>query len=200
MKPLQGRNEKGEEHNFNYLLPSLSQCHSCHKGGRFSSDFKPLGPRFQRLNRSVSDGRGHSYSQLDDWFVRWSAAEPSAVLPVSRSFELLPADITEYLDVNCGHCHNPGGLAASSGLYLDRHETDLTSMGVCKPPVASGGDQYSAISYDVEPGDPKASYLVQRMASQDVQIKMPELGRHLVDARGLEKISRWIEQLPIRCH
>ena len=43
-----------------------------------------------------------------------------------------------YLDVNCGHCHNPKGPADTSGLWLDAAHHDPRRLGLCKPPVAAG--------------------------------------------------------------
>jgi hypothetical protein len=69
-----------------------------------------------------------------------------------------------YLDINCGHCHNPTGLARTSGLYLNIEEMEPARYGVCKPPVAAGQGS-GGLDVDIEPGQPDASILVYRMES-----------------------------------
>ena len=65
-----------------------------------------------------------------------------------------------------------------------------------KPPVAAGqggGDRL----YSIEPGHPERSILYYRMDNNtDPDIMMPEIGRQLNHAEGLELIHRWIAQMP----
>jgi mono/diheme cytochrome c family protein len=103
-----------------------------------------------------------------------------------------------YLDINCGHCHNPAGPADTSGLFLDIDTLDLRRLGVCKPPVAAGrgsGDLFVAI----EPGKPEESIMAYRMASIDPGEAMPELGRSTVHREGVELIRQWIAALEPGC-
>ena len=83
-----------------------------------------------------------------------------------------------YLDVNCGHCHNPSGLARTSGLYLNIDETNPARYGVCKPPVAAGqgsGDR----EVDIVPGqpervDPHLSHGVDRARRRHARARPPD--------------------------
>ena len=45
-----------------------------------------------------------------------------------------------WLDINCAHCHQRGGPAETSGLYLNLEEKDITKPGVFRPPIAAGRD------------------------------------------------------------
>ena len=104
-----------------------------------------------------------------------------------------------WLDINCGACHNGrGGAARTSGLYLDLAQTDLHELGLCKAPVAAGRGSGGRI-YGIVPGQPDASILVFRIESIEADVKMPELGRNLVDAEGVALIRQWIAQLPGTC-
>ena len=49
------------------------------------------------------------------------------------------------------------------------------------------------------PGQPDASILVFRIESTEPEIRMPELGRNLVDDAGVALIRQWIAQLPGTC-
>ena len=46
---------------------------------------------------------------------------------------------------------------------------------------------------------PDASILVYRIESIEPDVKMPELGRNLVDAEGVALIREWIAAMPGSC-
>jgi len=104
-----------------------------------------------------------------------------------------------YLDVNCGHCHQPGGSGDTSGLFLHFAETDDRILGLCKPPVAAGrgtgGHRFSIV-----PGQPEASILSYRVSSNEVGVLMPEVGRSLTHEAGVKLIDEWIRQMPGDCN
>lgn len=113
-----------------YAIPNKNQCKTCHsKDGQVI----PIGPKTRNLSGEwlgamsragwlsgdLSDG-----DRLPDW--RTHASGPAA--PLARA----------YLDVNCGHCHQPGGSASNSGLDLRWEQDDPHAIGIMKRPVAAG--------------------------------------------------------------
>jgi hypothetical protein len=103
-----------------------------------------------------------------------------------------------YLNMHCGHCHNPEGAADTSALLLDGSHTSPVGRGVCKPPIAAGGGTGN-LKYGVVPGAPEQSILLYRMASDKPDEMMPELGRSLVHQEGLQLMSDWIGSLSGDC-
>lgn len=103
-----------------------------------------------------------------------------------------------YLHANCGYCHNPNGLAASSGLMLDFEERDSGRLGLCKRPVADGVSSAWG-RFDIDPGHPERSLMVGRMSSLAPGFAMPEIGRSVVDAEGVSIISAWISRMYAGC-
>ena len=103
-----------------------------------------------------------------------------------------------YLDVNCAHCHNPGGAAGSTGFYLSLDQTDPTRLGICKSPVAAGIGT-GGFTYDIVPGHPNQSIAIYRMSSTQPGIAMPELGRQRVDTVAVDVIGQWILGLTGSC-
>jgi hypothetical protein len=99
-----------------------------------------------------------------------------------------------YLDVNCAHCHQPGGGASNSGLDLRWEQDDPYALGIRKPPVAAGRGA-GGHAFSVEPGDPDASITVYRMSSTEPGIAMPELGRSTNDAHGIAAVRAWIAEM-----
>jgi hypothetical protein len=103
-----------------------------------------------------------------------------------------------YLHSNCGHCHSPTGAGDTSGLYLDIQTQSPVRLGECKLPIAAGQGT-GGHRYAIVPGEPTHSILVYRMQTRDPGAMMPEVGRSLVHAEGVDLVSTWIGSLPGHC-
>jgi len=189
----------GEERSVTFHVPNTNQCKECHE--EHNGVVAPLGPKARNLNRDYAYADG-----TENQLTRWSevgyltgapAPESAPRLAVfdDPSSGTVDARARAYIDVNCGHCHNPSGLARTSGLYLNIEEMDPSRLGVCKPPVAAGqgsGDR----EVDIFPGAPELSIFTYRMESIEAGVAMPELGRQTVHDEALEVIRQWIVELP----
>ena len=103
-----------------------------------------------------------------------------------------------YLDSNCRHCHSPYGKANYSGLFLNSEAKLATSLGLCKPPVAAGrGAGFS--TFDIVPGEPDQSIIVERTDSNKSAIRMPEVGRNLIHKEGVALLREWISSIKGSC-
>jgi len=96
-----------------------------------------------------------------------------------------------YLDSNCAHCHNPGGFASNSGLFLEYWREVDTAYGICKTPVAAGAGS-GGLQYDIVPGDADDSIMTYRMNSNEADVRMPEIGRSVIHEEGVALIREWI--------
>ena len=96
-----------------------------------------------------------------------------------------------WLDVNCAHCHSPGGSARTSGLDLRLAQTDPGKIGVWKTPVAAGRGS-GGRDYDIVPGKPDDSILVFRLESKEPSIMMPNVARRLVPVEAVALLREWI--------
>ena len=170
-----------------YAIPNKNQCKSCH-----SKDgvVLPIGPKARNLSVAwlgqmaasgaldrVPDGGG----TLPVWAAR-KATDPAA--PLARA----------YLDVNCAHCHQPGGGASNSGLDLRWEQADSHALGIMKRPVAAGRGS-GGHDFAILPGHPDQSILLYRMDSAEPGIAMPELGKSSVDKDGVAVVRRWITEM-----
>lgn len=194
------------ETEFNYLIPNMNQCISCHMETKdFQKTFKPIAVKLARnLNKESLYG-GTSKNQLQE------LKDQDMILglpPLSQIEKIVSWDdhslslekrSRAYLDVNCAHCHNLKGSANTSGLYLNYDNYDSTSYGVCKQPIAAGnGSEHG--SYDISPSDPLDSVLYLRMKSTNPSVMMPELGRSLIHRKGIELIYQWIAGMDGSCN
>ena len=207
-KRLQLVSADGNTEAFTYVVPDSNQCAGCHADNHAQKAVRPIGPRARHLNKDYeyrdSGDEGEVHNQLLFWQqVGYLTGVPElAEVPRNVAYEDRSASLDErarsYLDINCGHCHNPSGPADTSGLMLNIAEHDMRRLGVCKPPVAAGtgsGDRLFAIV----PGSPSESILNFRVESTDPGAMMPELGRSLVHEEGTELLKQWIGSLPGNC-
>ena len=168
-----------------YQIPNKNQCKQCHVKDKVVT---PIGPKSRNLPREwfsdqASAGRIEAIPAVHDTVPHWDArAEVADTGSLARG----------YLDVNCAHCHQPGGSASNSGLDLRWEQWDPYAVGIAKPPVAAGRGA-GGHKVSIAPGDPDASILVYRMSSTEPGVAMPELGRSTNDAEGISVIRQWVE-------
>ncbi|MCT7942543.1 parallel beta-helix domain-containing protein [Shewanella holmiensis] len=213
---IQGKKitHKGEDLDFDYVVPSMNQCKQCHQ---FKADadsnavFVPIGPKARHLNRDYAYADG-TMNQLSKWQAAGILQGVPELTQVDSVPEYQDGDETSitsmtdtqlmqtakgYLDINCAHCHRPEGNASNTGLKLEywRAYADDAgfSHGTCKSPVAYGGGN---LGFDIVPGKPADSILHFRMESNNPGDRMPEIGRSLSHAEGVALISEWIKRLP----
>ena len=170
-----------------YAIPNKNQCKTCHgKDGTVT----PIGPKARNLSVQWM-GEMLEAGKLDH------IPPGGATMPVWAGYTATsPAEpfARAYLDVNCAHCHQPGGGASNSGLDLRWEQHDPQRFGIGKRPVAAGrgaGD----FDFSILPGHPDKSILVYRMESAEPGIAMPELGKASVDHKGIAVVRRWIAEM-----
>jgi uncharacterized repeat protein (TIGR03806 family) len=185
----------------NYLVPSFNQCKQCHNDGGVVT---PIGPKARQLNRTFAYSTGDE-NELAHWTrlgILSGAPTPSSApsLPVwnDPTTGSLDQRARAYLEGNCAHCHSAGGTANTTGLFLEASETNPTTFGICKPPVAAG-PATGGFQFDIVPGDPEHSIIPYRLASTAPQVAMPQIGRSVVDTQGLALITTWIGSLSGGC-
>jgi uncharacterized repeat protein (TIGR03806 family) len=192
---------EGETIDFTYFVPNENQCAGCHTTVHPDGGMLPLGAVFGQLNVGASEMDTGIASPLEQ-MVRHGWFSDEEIFPLSESWQDPSASLEDralaYLNIQCGHCHNPEGAADTSGLILDSTQTLAINRGVCKPPVAAGGGA-GALRYSIVPGQPEESILLYRMRSDKPDEMMPELGRSLIHSEGVDLISRWIAEMPGAC-
>ncbi len=186
----------GEERHVNYFVPNKNQCKGCHS---YKEKLLPIGPKVRNLNKDFAYEVG-TQNQLTHWkdigyLDRLSLAEAPAVAKWDDTTIGIHDRAMAYLDINCGHCHNPYGAGHTSGLTLLAHSDPGLKLGIYKPSVAAGAGT-GGHTYGIAPGSPESSIMVYRMNTDNPGAMMPEVGRQLIHDEGVELISDWIRQIP----
>ena len=185
-----------------YVVPDFNQCQGCHIEDLTAGNMTPIGFKARHIDKHYEYLQG-----AGDQLVYLAAQgvidqRPQAAYASSVDWENEQAGLDDrarsYLDINCGHCHNPTGAADTSGMFLTRDTIEKLRLGVCKPPVAAGQGT-GGRPVGISPGHPERSIMTYRMASQDLGAMMPELGRSLVHQEGVELITDWIAGMPEGC-
>ncbi len=191
--------EKGQARSNTYRVPNLAQCVGCHLNG------EPIGLKAGYLNKS-----GHGDLANHNQLEYLAAADRLTGLPdqlqgVPRypiwndpNSGTLADRARTYLDINCAHCHNPAGKANTSALFLNLGQPEGVNSGLCKPPIAAGRGAGGTL-FDIVPGKPEKSLVIDRLNSTKAAVKMPEISKTLAHAEGVAVVSEWIRSLPGAC-
>jgi uncharacterized repeat protein (TIGR03806 family) len=184
-----------------YTVPNKNQCKNCH--GEHDDVLTPLGPKVRHLNRAQPGAAQNQLQLLVAAGKLTGAPADMASWPRAPVFDdpasgTLEARARGYLDINCSHCHNPGGAARTSGVDFSLTSPSMESLGICKNPTAAGRGS-GGFLFDIVPGRPDQSIVTFRISSTEADIKMPELSRNLVHDEGVALIRDWISSLPGSC-
>ena len=197
IKEVNWIDEKGIAQNVNYIIPNKNQCKSCHYQ---DGVLIPIGPKVRNLNKDFAYSSGNE-NQLAKWSAEgkltgWQSTDnhPKAANWNDTESGTLHQRAMAYLDINCGHCHNPQGPAHTSGLNLTYNQPINRNLGINKSPVASGKGSGNRL-FSIVKGHPEESIMVYRMESTDPGAMMPEIGRQRVHEEGVELIKEWITSL-----
>jgi len=123
----------GNTKDVRYRAPNQNQCKECHQINKVMT---PIGPKARNMNKTLNYQSGEM-NQLIYWAALGWIDEKLDSKPMA-SYEDVNASLDDrarsYLDINCGHCHIPGGSADTTGLYLNLTEKDQEQIGIYKKP------------------------------------------------------------------
>lgn len=124
-------NESGNNVQLNYEIPSADQCIQCHH--TYNEEIILIGPNLRNMNFAPSFT---SQNQLD-YFIEnglLTGMDSSSEVGVMPNWEDTAASLSErgraYMDVNCAHCHRPGGEVADFLNTDFRYEVPLNESGI----------------------------------------------------------------------
>lgn len=184
-KHVEFKRANGGLYKVDFMIASKNQCRSCHNQ---QAETVPIGftnVRHLQQNTALNSLFADAvWSEKTIPHTNWQDKSAS-----------LENRVRGYLHINCAHCHSEGGPAKSSGLILTYDNYNMEAYGVCKSPPSSGKGNCN-LTYDIVPGNPGQSIMVCRMASNDLEAKMPELGRITAHSEAVGLVVEWIQSLP----
>ncbi|WP_051957522.1 fibronectin type III domain-containing protein [Altibacter lentus] len=171
--PISWIDSDGNTQNIDYLIPSKQDCFTCHNNN--GTTF-PIGMKLRSMNFVPSYT---SMNQLD-YFANNGLLEG---LPSASSVTILPDwtddatyDIFErgraYIDVNCAHCHQPGGTVNNFNLDF-RYETPFDDTAIF----------------------PNRGEIEARIQSTLPTYRMPQLGRTIVHDEAVAMLLDYLQAI-----
>ena len=186
---------------FSYVVPDFNQCQGCHIENLTAGTMAPVGFKSHHIDKSydyLHQAQNQLGHMVEIGMIESANVAVEGVVDWQDATASLENRARSYLDINCGHCHNPVGPADTSGMFLSRVTEQPIRLGFCKPPVAAGQGT-GGRPVGIHPGEPENSILLYRMSSLDLGAMMPELGRSLVHEEGVALIEEWIRQADGDC-
>lgn len=187
---VEGTNDKGMPLALGWRVPNVNQCKGCHS---VDGELMPIGPKARNL--SGDTGIRNELAHLTEIGLLTGVPAEPPHMPDWQD-DSVPVDMRAraYLDVNCGHCHNPAGPASNSGMFLTWETEAGPAIGIGKGPVAAGRGSGGRL-VGIAPGDPDASILLYRMDSTEAGVMMPELARTQRHDEAIALIREWIAEM-----
>ena len=211
-RSLEWIHSDGSTRSTEYVIPDANSCKTCHgvtraetgSGVNTETVNLPIGPKARFLNRErLYDGAlKNQLSHMADAGVLVGLPADLATIDTAPDWEdvskPLESRVKAYLDINCAHCHSPGGFASNSGMFTEFWREVNATYGVCKPPVAAGAGS-GGLQYALVPGDADASITVFRMNSDEPNVRMPEIGRSIIHDEAVGLVRDWLNSLSGGC-
>jgi uncharacterized repeat protein (TIGR03806 family) len=195
--------------------PTPDYCALCHNqaaGGILGVNYRqierrvrysPDGPDLNQINEWNRAGLLSKSLDIPKALDPWNLAHLPRMLPlpmwnVRQEPPLTPIDSSAsletraraYLDSNCSYCHAPGIVSADWDARWTTPLVQQQIVGARARIPRQGADLI------VTPGVPEQSLLYLRLATNDPALRMPPLGRQIVDEEGARLLYAWIKSLP----
>ena len=171
--PISYIDESGANQNIDYIIPSQQDCVTCHNN---SSVIIPIGPKLRSMNfvPSYTNLNQLEYLIANGMLEGLESSSQISVLPDWTNDVLysLEERSRAYIDINCAHCHQPGGDVSNFDIDF-RYETPYGETGIY-----------------VNRGEIEA-----RIQSVDPAYRMPRLGRTVVHEEAVTMLLAYLDSL-----
>lgn len=166
--PVTYLDDAGETQNVDYEIPSATDCFTCHNN---SSNVTPIGPKLRTLNIS------NQLQELIDQNLLSNLINTNVVSALPNWEDTANFSLEErtraYFDINCAHCHSPGGNCYPTSNLDFRFETRFDDTNILE----------------------HAPSIVTRTQSLIPDYSMPLIGTTILHPEGYTMIEEYINSL-----
>lgn len=161
----------GVSNSTDYEIPSNTDCFTCHSTFDNST---PIGPKLRNLNFSINGS-----NQIDDLISNSSltglasSSEVSAVVNWQDTSATLEARARSYFDINCAHCHVPGGFCDDESTLNLAYETSYEDSQIFE----------------------RRNSISNRISVFNEGFSMPFIGTTMIHAEGVELLQDYLDSL-----
>jgi uncharacterized repeat protein (TIGR03806 family) len=161
----------GTMQTIDYEIPSNTDCFTCHSS---YNNITPIGPKLRNLNFDISGSNqleflinSNHISGLD------SANDVGSIVNWEDTSLPLEERARAYLDVNCAHCHIPGGFCEDLSILDLDYDTSLADSKIVER-------QFNISS---------------RMSTNIPDFSMPLIGTSVIHTEGYDLIQAYLDTL-----
>ena len=169
--PVSWIDNAGTTNSTNYKIPSNTDCFTCHSN---NDNIIPIGPKLRSMNFEIN-GVNQLQQFINNQQLTGIASSSSVrSLPNWEDTSLdLGTRARAYMDINCAHCHIPGGTCADQSTLNFALETPLEDTNIL--------EQTSLIDYRI-------SFYLDG-------ISMPFIGTTMMHTEGVQLIQDYLNTL-----
>lgn len=169
--PITWINADGISNSTNYEIPSNTDCFTCHST---FDNATPIGPKLRNLNFEINGS-----NQVDDLISNSnltgisSSSEVSAVVNWEDTSATLEARARSYFDINCAHCHIPGGFCEDQSTLDLAFETSYEDSQIFE----------------------RRNSISNRISIYNEGFSMPFIGTTLIHTQGRDLLQEYLDSL-----
>jgi len=169
--PISWVNEAGEAMSTNYIVPAANDCTKCHSN---AGNVVAIGPKMRNMNFEV-DGINQLQKFMDAGHLTDApSVDAITALPNWQDETLsLESRSRAYFDVNCAHCHSPGGFCEIQSTLDLRFEIDFNDTNILE----------------------RKNSINNRMSIYYPGFSMPFIGTTIIHTEGLDLIQEYLNTL-----
>jgi uncharacterized repeat protein (TIGR03806 family) len=163
----------GDTQDIDYIIPSNANCFECHNS---NNNPIPIGMKLRNMNFIPAYAGYNQLQYFADNGLLLGLDDPTTIsaLPNWKNGTLsLDERARAYMDVNCAHCHSPGGSVPATFNLDFRYETPFSETGI----YANRGE------------------IEARFESTAPIYRMPLLGRTVVHQEALAMLRDYLDSL-----
>ncbi len=164
-------NSEGDNMEADYIIPGANDCTKCHSN---AGNVTPIGPKLRTMNFDINGV--NQLEQFIDAGHLTNAPNPSTIaqLPNWEETNLsLEVRSRAYFDINCAHCHSPGGFCDQQSTLDMRLETAFDDTNIFQRRFSISG----------------------RMSNYNPGTSMPFIGTTMVHTEGYALIQEFLDTL-----
>lgn len=155
-----------------YVVPGANDCTKCHSN---DNDVTPIGPKLRTMNFNVA-GVNQLQSFIDNGYLI-NAPAPAEIVSLPDWEDDANHSLEErsraYFDVNCAHCHSPGGFCQFQSPLNLLYETDFDDTNIYQ----------------------RRFSISLRMSNYSAGTSMPLIGTTMVHSEGYGLIQEYLDSL-----
>ena len=169
--PVTWIDNAGTTNSTNYKIPSNTDCFTCHSN---NDNIFPIGPKLRSMNFDINGVNQLQQFINNQQLTGISSSSSVRSLPNWEDTSVpLENRARAYLDINCAHCHIPGGTCADQSTLNFAFETPLEDTNIL--------EQTALIDYRV-------SFYIEG-------ISMPFIGTTMMHTEGVQLIQDYLNTL-----